>query len=93
MNNEQIINSLKNLQDKKVRDLKGEDKKLFFAIMRIADERDEYIIKYKNKVSEIEQYYIKIQSILDYYNNYKQLPIDFDITLKEILSNIEECGD
>lgn len=51
MNKEELIRTLKEFQGKHPEELVGEEKRLFDAIMEIADDRDKYKLLYENEKS------------------------------------------
>lgn len=64
MNNEEIIKALRDMDEKLVEDLEPKTRKLFDAIMSIADERDELREKVKLLNKQNEELYEKYCDIL-----------------------------
>ena len=77
MSEEELIETLKEFDKSRVDKLKEPSKNLFYAIMKIADERD----KYKEVLDKIKEY-IKV--------NMEEYGGDIYLTCKEIQELLEE---
>ena len=66
MNKEELIRILKEFQGKHPEELVGEEKRLFDAIMEIADDRDKYKLLYENEKDHTDT----LMRIIDYIRYY-----------------------
>ena len=66
MNKEELIRILKEFQVKHPEELVGEEKRLFDAIMEIADDRDKYKLLYENEKDHTDT----LMRIIDYIRYY-----------------------
>lgn len=97
MNKEELIRILKEFQKKRPEELEGEEKRLFDAIMQIADDRDKYKSLYENEkdhtdtlkriIKKIEEY-IKSQEY--FYDNGEESGFDCEIDGYKILDLLKE---
>ena len=63
MGKEELMNTLRNFTEKQVNELPDNDKKLFYAIMDIADERDELKDRIIKAIEYINHEYFKREQI------------------------------
>lgn len=73
INEEAILESLKSMQYKQVERLDDSTKKLFYAIMKIADQRDEALAKVKFLNKQNEELYEKYCQLLKEKNNDREV--------------------
>lgn len=71
MSEEELIETLRAFENKRVEQLEEPTRNVFYAIMKIADERD----KYKEIIKEVREY-IKEKYIEDYSNNDNYIPLE-----------------
>lgn len=71
MSEEELIETLRTFENKRVEQLEEPAKNVFYAIMKIADERD----KYKEIIKEVREYIEKSYKE-DYGNNENYIPIE-----------------
>lgn len=72
MSEEELIETLKEFEKSRVEQLKEPSRNLFYAIMKIADERDKYK-QVINKIKEIVNYYaIENEDYSKIYNQEEQ---------------------
>lgn len=99
MNSEKLIKILKEFQGKHPEELEGEEKRLFDAIMDIADDRDKYKSLYENEkdhTDTLKRIIKKIEEILQ--KEYKENVFghyEYDLataknTIKKILDLLKE---
>ena len=93
MNNEDVINILKEFEEKRIDELPENAKKLFYAIMKIADERD----KLKEEIIELEEYKKAIYEIKEYIDAYSPYFLETqeenNQTIAIIINNIGNSGE
>lgn len=63
MSEEELIETLRTFENKRVEQLEEPARNIFYAIMKIADERD----KYKNIIKEVRE--LRKQLAFEYYEN------------------------
>ena len=98
MSEEELIETLKEFEKSRVEQLKEPSKNLFYAIMKIADERDKYKIildkikEYCNhKLEMLELQKRNIMQILTPENGYLKTNIEIEMQkYKDILELLEE---
>lgn len=89
MNKEELIEILRQFDEKRVEELPEKTRNIFYAIMKIADERDE-LENIRKKAIEYIKNKLTIGSILDGKKNYCLNSYSFDY---EDLLNILNKGD
>ncbi len=72
METEKILKALKDMQDKHLEQLDENARRLFYAIMEIADQRDEALAKVKFLNKQNEEIYEKYCNLLKEKNNGKR---------------------
>ena len=92
MNKEELIEVLRQFDEKRVEELPEKGRKLFYAIMKIADERDEL----KEEVIELEEYKKAIYEIKKYIDAYSPYFLETqeenNQTIAIIINNIGNSG-
>lgn len=92
MNEEELIEILREFDNKRVEQLPEKGRKLFYAIMKIADERDEL----KEEVIELEEYKKAIYEIKKYIDAYSPYFLETqeenNQTIAIIINNIGNSG-
>lgn len=108
MNKEELIEALRQFDEKRVEELPEKTRNIFYSIMKIADERDEYIHLYESTLKDLDiavKNKIELENIrkeaIEYINNHqlvfrlsskKQIENWFDEFYKDLL-NILNKGD
>ena len=69
MNKEELIEVLRQFDEKRVEELPEKTRNIFYAIMKIADERDEYIHLYESTLKDLD---IAVKNKIDLENIRKE---------------------
>ena len=92
MNKEELIEVLRQFDEKRVEELPEKTKNIFYAIMKIADERDEL----KKEIIELEEYKKAIYEIKKYIDAYSPYFLETqeenNQTIAIIINNIGNSG-
>ena len=92
MNKEELIEVLRQFDEKRVEELPEKTRNIFYAIMKIADERDEL----KEEVIELEEYKKAIYEIKKYIDAYSPYFLETqeenNQTIAIIINNIGNSG-
>ena len=92
MNKEELIEALRQFDEKRVEELPEKTRNMFYAIMKIADERDEL----KEEVIELEEYKKAIYEIKKYIDAYSPYFLETqeenNQTIAIIINNIGNSG-
>ena len=84
MSEEELIETLRTFEKNRVEQLEEPARNLFYAIMKIANERD----RLNNIINELEKYLQEnINNIYTYFDN---TPFGVEETYKEVLSKLQE---
>lgn len=91
MNKEELIEVLRQFDEKRVEELPEKTRNIFYAIMKIADERDEYIHLYESTLKDLD---IAVKNKIELENIRKEAIeyIGTDITaraLEQLYTNYE----
>ena len=91
MNKEELIEVLRQFNEKRVEELPEKTRNIFYAIMKIADERDEYIHLYESTLKDLD---IAVKNKIELENIRKEAIgyIGTDITaraLEQLYTNYE----
>ena len=93
MNKEELIEVLRQFDEKRVEELPEKTRNIFYAIMKIADERDEL----KEEVIELEEYKKAIYEIKKYIDAYSPYFLETqeenNQTIAIIINNIGNLGE
>ena len=93
MNKEELIEVLRQFDEKRVEELPEKTRNIFYAIMEIADERDEL----KEKIIELEEYKKAIYEIKKYIDAYSPYFLETqeenNQTIATIINNIGNLGE
>ena len=93
MNKEELIEVLRQFDEKRVEELPEKARNIFYAIMEIADERDEL----KEEVIELEEYKKAIYEIKKYIDAYSPYFLETqeenNQTIAIIINNIGNLGE
>ena len=93
MNKEELIEVLRQFDEKRVEELPEKTRNIFYAIMKIADERDEL----KEEVIELEEYKKAIYEIKKYIDAYSPYFLETqeenNQTIAIIINNIGKLGE
>ena len=93
MNKEELIEVLRQFDEKRVEELPEKTRNVFYAIMKIADERDEL----KEEVIELEEYKKAIYEIKKYIDAYSPYFLETqeenNQTIAIIINNIGNLGE
>ena len=87
MREEELIKALKEMDKKRVEELEPNSRKLFDAIMKIADERDKYKSLYQNEKDKNDTLNRVIKKIEEYIKSQSQ---DAGVCGKTILDLLKE---
>lgn len=102
MNKEELIEVLRQFDEKRVEELPDKTRNIFYAIMKIADERDEYIHLYESTLKDLDiavKNKIELENIrkeaIDYVKDWQSFPHTNCTTHNELknLLNILNKGD
>lgn len=101
MNKEELIEVLRQFDEKRVEELPEKTRNIFYAIMKIADERDEYIHLYESTLKDLDisvKNKIELESIrkeaIEYIKkNYYEIVYKTKGTMENDLLNILNKGD
>ena len=92
MNKEELIEVLRQFDEKRVEELPEKTRNIFYALMKIADERDEL----KEEVIELEEYKKAIYEIKKYIDAYSPYFLETqeenNQTIAIIINNIGNSG-
>ena len=92
MNKEELIEALRQFDEKRVEKLPEKTRNIFYAIMKIADERDEYIHLYESTLKDLD---IAVKNKIELESIRKEA-IKFILQNCEIIrhekENIDEVG-
>ena len=92
MNKEELVEVLRQFDEKRVEELPEKTRNIFYAIMEIADERDEL----KEEVIELEEYKKAIYEIKKYIDAYSPYFLETqeenNQTIAIIINNIGNSG-
>ena len=92
MNKEELIEVLRQFDEKRVEELPEKTRNIFYAIMKIADERDEL----KKEIIELEEYKKAIYEIKKYIDAYSPYFLETqeenNQTIAIIINNIGNSG-
>ena len=69
MNKEELIEVLRQFDEKRVEELPEKTRNIFYAIMKIADERDEYIHLYESTLKDLD---IAVKNKIELENTRKE---------------------
>lgn len=95
MNKEELIEVLRQFDEKRVEELPEKTRNIFYAIMKIADERDEYIHLYESTLKDLDiavKNKIELENIrkeaIDLINKNSQYPTYYltGIIVKDLLN-------
>jgi predicted site-specific integrase-resolvase len=93
VNKEELIEVLRQFDEKRVEELPKKTRNIFYAIMKIADERDEL----KEEISELEEYKKAIYEIKKYIDAYSPYFLETqeenNQTIAIIINNIGNSGE
>ena len=105
MNKEELIEVLRQFDEKRVEELPEKTRNIFYAIMKIADERDEYIHLYESTLKDLDiavKNKIELENIRreaiewidkhDYYSGSSDIYYFSDFTPSNDLLNILNKG-
>lgn len=101
MNKEELIEVLRQFDEKRVEELPEKTRNIFYAIMKIADERDKYIYLYESTLKDldiavknkIELENIRKEAIEYIKKNYYEIVYKTKGTMENDLLNILNKGD
>ena len=101
MNKEELIEVLRQFDEKRVEELPEKTRNIFYAIMKIADERDKYIHLYESTLKDldiavknkIELENIRKEAIEYIKKNYYEIVYKTKGTMENDLLNILNKGD
>ena len=95
MNKEELIEVLRQFDEKRVEELPEKTRNIFYAIMKIADERDEYVHLYESTLKDLDiavKNKIELENIrkeaIDLINKNSQYPTYYltGIIVKDLLN-------
>ena len=84
MSEEELIEVLRQFDEKRVEELPEKTRNIFYAIMKIADERDEYIHLYESTLKDLD---IAVKNKIDLENIRKEA-IEY-ITTEQLYTNYQ----
>ena len=88
MNKEELIEALRQFDEKRVEELPEKTRNIFYSIMKIADERDEYIHLYESTLKDLD---IAVKNKIELENIRKEA-IEY-LTSYESISTIQGLND
>lgn len=96
MNEEELIKALKEMDKKRVEELEPNSRKLFDAIMEIANSRDRLLEEKQELIDYLKEEINKINEQIEHFDLWHEVGVDINFLilkkqmLKEILSKIEK---
>ena len=93
---EGLIKILREMDKKRVEELEPNSRKLFNAIMSIADERDRLLVEKQELIDYLKEEINKINEQIEHFDLWHEVGVDINFLilkkqmLKEILSKIEK---